>query len=166
MLGGKAYVAKRFIEIGNGRDVVSIDENTAQLINEMTRLAEGRYFLTKFYERAEETGTQVSADFMFSDRLLVQEIVGDCALTPAPASGVPMSVFLDATSGNPDSAVTWLLEPLRAAPVDRWSGTLEHPIHADKAGKTIDPFMHFAYSGDGKFCTRPFGDVPGPNHFK
>ncbi|KAJ7909767.1 hypothetical protein B0H13DRAFT_2013664 [Mycena leptocephala] len=153
MLGGKTYVAKRFIEIGNGRDV-------------MTRLAEGRYFLTKFYERAEETGTQVSADFMFSDRLLVQEIVGDCALTPSPASGVPMSVFLDATSGNPDSAVTWLLEPLRAASVDRWSGTLEHPIHADKAGKTIDAFMHFAYSGDGKFCTRPFGDVPGPNHFK
>jgi hypothetical protein len=61
MLGGKAYVAKRFIEIGNGRDVVSIDENTTQLINEMTHLAEGRYFLTKFYERAEETGTQVSA---------------------------------------------------------------------------------------------------------
>jgi hypothetical protein len=56
-----------------------------------------------------------------------------------------MSVFLDATSGNPDSAVTWLLEPLRAASVDRWSGTLEHPIHADKAGKTIDAFMHFAY---------------------
>ncbi|KAJ7832306.1 hypothetical protein B0H13DRAFT_2289105 [Mycena leptocephala] len=145
MLGGKAYVAKRFIEIGNGRDVVSIDENTAQLINEMTRLAEGRYFLTKFYERAEETGTQVSADFMFSDGLLAQEIVGDCALTPSPASGVPMSVFLDATSGNPDSAITWLLEPLRAASVNRWSGTLEHPIHADKAGKTIDAFMHFAY---------------------
>ncbi|KAJ7908245.1 hypothetical protein B0H13DRAFT_2498456 [Mycena leptocephala] len=127
---------------GKNQESISY-ENTAQLINEMTRLAQGRYFLTKFYERAEETGTQVSADFMFSDGLLVQEIVGDCALTPSPASGVPMSVFLDATSGNPDSAVTWLLEP--GAGLFRWSGTLEHPIHADKAGKTIDAFMHFAY---------------------
>ncbi|KAJ6538059.1 hypothetical protein B0H19DRAFT_1270429 [Mycena capillaripes] len=106
MLGGQAYVAKRFIEIGNGRDVVSIDENSAQLTNEMKRLVQGKWFLTQFYERAEETGTQVSADFMFSDGLLVQEIVGDYALTPSPASGVPMPVFLDAISGNPDSAIT------------------------------------------------------------
>ncbi|KAJ6463845.1 kinase-like domain-containing protein [Mycena vitilis] len=144
-LGGKKYVAKRFFEIGNGRDVVSMDENSTQLTKEMIRLAQGQWFLNKFYERAEETSAQVSSDFMFSDGLLVQEIIGECALTPSPASGVPMPAFLDMTAASPDGAITWLLEPLRASSVDRWSGTLEHRPHSDKAGRTIDAFMHFAY---------------------
>jgi hypothetical protein len=82
---------------------------------------------------------------MFSDGLLVQEVIGERALSPSLASGIDMQVFLDTTSANPDSALTWLLEPLRASCIDRWSGTLEHPIHSDKAGKTMDAFMHFAY---------------------
>ncbi|KAJ7257230.1 kinase-like domain-containing protein [Mycena haematopus] len=144
-IGGKDYVAKRFFEIGHGRDIVSVDQNSAQLANEMIRLAKGQWFLDHFYERVEETGTQVSSDFIFSQGLLVQEIIGECALAPSPASGVSMEAFMDSTSTNPDTAVTWLLEPLRASSVERWSGTLEHPIHSDKAGKTMDAFMHFSY---------------------
>ncbi|KAJ6474302.1 kinase-like domain-containing protein [Mycena sanguinolenta] len=145
MVGGKPYVAKRFFEIGNGRDNVSVDENSTQLTNEMVRLVKGQWFLNHFYERAEETGTQVSSDFVFSQGLLVQEIIGGSSPAPSPASGVSFEAFLDSTIVNPDSAITWLLEPLRAASVDRWSGTLEHPIHSDKAGKTMDTFMHFSY---------------------
>ncbi|KAJ7133796.1 kinase-like domain-containing protein [Mycena filopes] len=145
MIGGKAYVAKRFFEIGNGRDIVSLEENSAQLANEMTRLARGQWFLDRFYERAEETGTQVASDFVFADGLLVQEIIGDCSLIPSPASTVSMDMFLEATSAHPDSAITWLLEPLRASALDRWSGTLEHPLHSDKAGMTMDAFMHYSY---------------------
>jgi hypothetical protein len=61
MVGGKLYVAKRFFEIGNGRDMVSMEENSTQLANEMARLVKGQWFLDKFYERVEETGTQVSS---------------------------------------------------------------------------------------------------------
>lgn len=75
----------------------------------------------------------------------MQEIVGESSLAPSPASGVSMEVFLDSTSQNPDSAITWLLEPRRASSVEKWSGTLEHPPHSDKAGNTIDAFMHFSY---------------------
>ncbi|KAJ7486809.1 kinase-like domain-containing protein, partial [Mycena latifolia] len=132
------YVAKRFFEIGNGRDVVSMEENSIQLANEMSRLAQGQWFLDKFYERVEETATQVS-----SGGLLAQEIIGDCE--PSPASDVTMEQFLESTSVSPNSAITWLLEPLRASSIERWSGTLEHPIHFDKPGKTMDAFMHFSY---------------------
>ncbi|KAJ7221193.1 kinase-like domain-containing protein, partial [Mycena rebaudengoi] len=44
-----------------------------------------------------------------------------------------------------DSAITWLLEPLRSAAMDRWSGTLLHPNHSNKAGLTMDAFMHFSF---------------------
>ncbi|KAJ6556663.1 kinase-like domain-containing protein, partial [Mycena sp. CBHHK59/15] len=44
-----------------------------------------------------------------------------------------------------DSAITWLLEPQRASSIEKWSGTLEHPIHSGKAGNTMDAFMHFSY---------------------
>lgn len=60
MVGGMPYVAKRFFEIGNGRDIVSVDENGTQLANEMIRLAKGQWFLDRFYERVEETGMQAS----------------------------------------------------------------------------------------------------------
>jgi hypothetical protein len=61
MVGGKLYVANRFFGIGNGRDMVSMEENSTQLPNEMARLVKGQWFLDKFYERVEETGTQVSS---------------------------------------------------------------------------------------------------------
>ncbi|KAJ7748307.1 kinase-like domain-containing protein, partial [Mycena maculata] len=138
------YVAKRFFEIGNGRGIVSIDENSTQLAKELTRLAQGDWFLNKFYERAEETSTEVSPDFMFARGLLAQEILDE--YEPSLASGMTMHKFLKSTSSNPNGAITWLLEPLRAASIERWSGTLEHPTHSDKAGKTIDAFMHFSHT--------------------
>ncbi|KAJ7100704.1 kinase-like domain-containing protein [Mycena belliarum] len=143
LLNGVPYVAKRFFEIGNGRDIVSIDENTAQLTNEMSRLAQGQWFLDKFYERAEETETRVSSDFTFSTGILAQETIGE--REPSAASAVTLQDFLESTSRSPSSAITWLLEPLRASTIERWSGTLDHPMHADKPGKTMDAFMHFSY---------------------
>ncbi|KAJ7729855.1 hypothetical protein DFH07DRAFT_781824 [Mycena maculata] len=121
LLNGEPYVAKRFFEIGNGRGIVSIDENSTQLAKELTRLAQGDWFLNKFYERAEETSTEVSPDFMFARGLLAQEILDE--YEPSLASGMTMHEFLKSTSSNPNGAITWLLEPLRAASMERWSGT-------------------------------------------
>ncbi|KAK7046460.1 kinase-like protein [Favolaschia claudopus] len=145
VVDGKSYVAKRFYEIGRGDGLVSIDENTVQLTNEMIRLAKGQWFLDKFYERAEETATSVTTDFRFSEGLLVQEIIGESASAPSPAAGQSLDAFLDSVDQNPDSAITWLLEPLRASYVEKWSGTLEHPTHSNKAGKTMDAFVHFCF---------------------
>ncbi|KAJ7915414.1 kinase-like domain-containing protein, partial [Mycena leptocephala] len=41
-----------------------------------------------------------------------------------------------------DAAIPWLLEPLRGASIERWSGTLQHPNHDNKTGHA---FMHFSY---------------------
>ncbi|KAJ6536660.1 hypothetical protein B0H10DRAFT_1670291, partial [Mycena sp. CBHHK59/15] len=64
---------------------------------------------------------------------------------PSPASGVTMETFLESTSADPTTAITWLLEPLRASSIERWSGTLQHPNHSNKPGETMDAFMHFSY---------------------
>jgi Alpha-kinase family len=48
----------------------------------------------------------------------------------------------DAT--NP-AFILWLLEPCRATSVDRWSGTMSFPNHANKVGQTVMGFTHFAH---------------------
>ncbi|KAJ7613521.1 kinase-like domain-containing protein, partial [Roridomyces roridus] len=123
------YVAKKFFEIGRGRENVSMAENSRELASEIKRLTQGQWFLDKFYERAEETSTE--------------EVIGD--YDPSPASSIAMDEFVESTSVDPNSAITWLLEPLRAASMERWSSTLDHPTHPDKAGRTMDAFMHFSY---------------------
>ncbi|KAJ7113474.1 kinase-like domain-containing protein [Mycena epipterygia] len=144
MLDGKPHVAKRFFEVGNGLDCVSSDENATQLENEIIRLKQGQWFLDQFYARAEETDTEVSNNFVFSSGLLVREVI-EQAGRPSPASGVSMESFLNSLDKNPDSAIIWLLEPLRGSAIERWSGTLKHPNHQNKPGQTIDAFMHFSH---------------------
>ena len=56
-----------------------------------------------------------------------------------------MDSFLESIDNNPDSAIVWLLEPMRGSSIERWSGTLKHPNHDNKVGQTMDAFMHFSY---------------------
>ncbi|EJF58403.1 hypothetical protein DICSQDRAFT_66970, partial [Dichomitus squalens LYAD-421 SS1] len=44
-----------------------------------------------------------------------------------------------------DAGLVWLLEPERSVAMERWSGTMAHPNHADKRGATLTAFVHFAY---------------------
>ncbi|KAF8178854.1 kinase-like domain-containing protein [Mycena galopus ATCC 62051] len=60
---------------------------------------------------------------------------------------------------NPDIAVVWLLEPLRGSSLERWSGTLRHPTHESKHGRTMDAFMHFSYVYSQQ--TLLFADIQG-----
>ncbi|KAJ7161857.1 kinase-like domain-containing protein, partial [Mycena crocata] len=142
-IGDQDYAAKRFFEVGNGIECVSTIENATQLENEMIRLKQGQWFLDKLYARADETETEVYKDFSFSDGLLVQEIIGPDG--PSPASGLTMDSFMASLDTNPNCAIFWLLEPLRSSSVERWSGTLQHPPHENKPGRTMDTFMHFSY---------------------
>ncbi|KAJ6500211.1 kinase-like domain-containing protein [Mycena vitilis] len=157
VLAGKAYVAKRFFEVGDGPESVSLRENAAQLENEFIRLKQGQWFLDKFYARAKETETEVSTNFIFSDGFLMREIIDDSG--PSPASGVDMDSFLSSMDDDPDSAVIWLVEPLRGSSLERWSGTLQHPAHENKPGQTIDAFMHFSYVYSQQ--TLVFADIQG-----
>lgn len=43
-----------------GKDKVSAEENSKNLSQDFIRLKQGDFFLEKFYERAEETDTEVS----------------------------------------------------------------------------------------------------------
>ncbi|KAJ7449751.1 hypothetical protein B0H11DRAFT_2332079 [Mycena galericulata] len=138
--------------IGRGPECVSVDENATQLENEMIRLIQGQWFLDKFHARAEETETEVSNDFIFSSGLLVRDIIGPSG--PSPACGQFSAVL-----ANPDSAVVWLLEPLRGSAMERWSGTLKHLNHGNKPGQTMDAFMHFSYVYSQK--TLVFADLQG-----
>ncbi|KAF7354438.1 Kinase-like protein [Mycena venus] len=157
LLDGKPYVAKRFFEVGNGPECVSLDENSSQLENEFIRLNQGQWFLDQFYARADETETEVSNNFMFSRGLLVREIIEGTG--PSPASGVSMQAFLDSMDYNPDTSIVWLLEPSRGSAIERWSGTLQHPNHENKPGQTIDAFMHFSYVYSRQ--TLVFADIQG-----
>ena len=60
MADGKQYVAKCFFKVGHGQDKVSMSENAVQLQNELRRLKQGSWFLDEFFERAEQTTTEVS----------------------------------------------------------------------------------------------------------
>jgi hypothetical protein len=70
-----------------------------------------------------------------------------------------MESFLHSLDDDPDAAILWLLEPLRGASIERWSGTLQHPNHDNKTGQTIDAFMHFSYVYSQQ--TLVFADIQG-----
>ena len=55
---------------------------------------------------------------------------------PSAASGLPPSAI--------DGAV-WLVEPRRTTSVQKFSGTLVHPVRNDKLGITLSVFTHFVY---------------------
>jgi hypothetical protein len=165
MLDDKSYVVKRFFNIGNGKDNVAIRENGDNLVQDLIRIKQGTYFLEKFYERADETETEVerskshnihgtalvlsgSTGFEFTDVFLMREVVGDSG--PSPASGVTAEKYtLELTSHelclDSPFGVFWLVEPKWTSLVDHWSGTMQHPNYPDnKYGQTISAFTHFS----------------------
>ncbi|KAF8959843.1 hypothetical protein BDZ97DRAFT_1906085 [Flammula alnicola] len=134
-IGSDLYVAKRFFEIGSGREVTA-DENMANLENELIRLKNVEWFLSKFKALAKDRGVEFSSNIVVSEGFLVREI-GE----PSPASSLP--------SFEDDSAI-WLVEPRRTKAVRKYSGTLVHPNRLDKLGQTLSAFAHFVYECSGK----------------
>ncbi|KAJ7478049.1 hypothetical protein B0H11DRAFT_2424682 [Mycena galericulata] len=155
------FVATTSVNQDDGRVEVLWDSgDTREAVLDLQSFARGKtkkVYHDKFHARAEETETEVSNDFIFSSGLLVREIIGPSG--PSPASGVTADSFQQSLEANPDSAVVWLLEPLRGSAMERWSGTLKHPNHGNKPGQTMDAFMHFSYVYSQK--TLVFADLQG-----
>lgn len=65
MIGSDLYVAKRFFEIGSDADVTA-NENKTQLENELIRLKNVEWFLTKFKALMKDSGIEFSSSiFIF-----------------------------------------------------------------------------------------------------
>ena len=58
----------------------------------------------------------------------------------SPASGFKSS---DNAAGG--KVVYWMLEPLRAWSVDKWTGTLQHSTDFSTLGQTVDAFTHYVF---------------------
>lgn len=63
-IGSELYVAKRFFEIGSGREVTA-DENKANLEYELIRLKTAGWLLTKFKSLAKEYSIEHSSGILF-----------------------------------------------------------------------------------------------------
>ncbi|KAK7684323.1 hypothetical protein QCA50_012647 [Cerrena zonata] len=98
------WVAKRFVNIGNGVDAVTPKENQDQLQAEASRICLGKAMLAAFYDRASETGTRISKAFNFTEIILVSEVY-QCHIGPSVASGCSGSTLPENTT------IVWLLEP-------------------------------------------------------
>lgn len=81
--------------------------------------------------------------FEFTDVLLAREVVEDRA--PSIASGTSLAHYQQYFDDDPDTAITWLLEPIRSSSATRYSGTMAHTNLFDKRHQTINTFVHFAY---------------------
>lgn len=161
-IGSELYVAKRFFEIGSGIEVTA-PENKANLENELIRLKNAEWFLSKFKALAKDSGVEFSSsililfqtsflsftefnlDIVVSEGFLIREM-GE----PSPASSL---------SSFEDDAAVWLVEPRRTKAVRKFSGTLVHPSRPDKLGQTLSAFAHFVYEYSGKELV--FADIQG-----
>ncbi|KAJ7641738.1 kinase-like domain-containing protein [Roridomyces roridus] len=155
-ISDKNYIAKRFFEIGKGRDEVTLKENAHNLTFDAIRCVTAAWFLDKFQESAAQHSVQVAQNFEITDVLLVEEVIED-GDAPSPASGVTREIF----EAEPEASrrIVWMLEPLRNANVTHYSGTNQHPAGSGQLAHTLYSFVHFAYEESNG--TVVFADVQG-----
>ncbi|KAJ7199363.1 kinase-like domain-containing protein [Mycena pura] len=155
-IGDDHYVAKRFYDIGQGEDQVTLADNKHYLQLEVTRAEQARWFLSNFRRDTDERNIQVYKDVEISRCRLAVEVIKD-AQQPSPASG-SLARFEEQPLQMRE--VVWMLEPLRSASVTRYSGTMEHPIPKGQLALTLSAFVHYAFqfSGDNSII---FADLQG-----
>ncbi|TDL15501.1 kinase-like protein [Rickenella mellea] len=126
-MNGKAYVAKRFWEIGDGPEKVSRQKNADNLVAEFKRIKQAAWFLSQFCERAKEIGVEIAQ---------AKEDPADLETSPASATAIEWD------NAQPPF---WLIEPLRSSSITRYNGTLVHAQLPGKIGQTILAFVHYVY---------------------
>lgn len=82
-------------------------------------------------------------DFEFAKPELAKEVYNGDFQEPSRASGVTPQ------DSNPEPLVCWMIEKCRSPVVDRYSGTMSHPLARGKQALTIAAFAHFVYSYSG-----------------
>ncbi|KAJ3991959.1 hypothetical protein F5050DRAFT_1580486, partial [Lentinula boryana] len=136
------WVAKRFHDIGNVSDTVSVQENQFEVEAEGQRLHQLHDILNAFIEHAKKNKVKIAADIRVTEFKIALEIPEN---HPSPASGVTAGE-INALSEDLQY-ISWLLEPMRPRGIEptKWSGTMQHPEHNSKVGDTLTSFVHFAY---------------------
>ncbi|KAE9403508.1 hypothetical protein BT96DRAFT_1080110 [Gymnopus androsaceus JB14] len=155
ILDGCEYAAKRFWNIGNTDNSVSVAENQQEVEAEALHLALLACLLAEFKKQAQRKKISIANDVeVTAHKVAVEVITSDDA--PLPASEVTAETFASLADGK--NSITWLLEPLRPkTETQEWSGTNQHPEHNSKVGSTLTTFVHFAYEWTHK--TVVFADM-------
>ncbi|KAK7029308.1 kinase-like domain-containing protein [Favolaschia claudopus] len=147
---GDQLVAKRFYQLSEDAQFVSISENEAEIQAELTRLAMGQWFLQNFYHFCKDRDAldRVEPLLAFADAFLAQEVD-----LPSVASGVEQ-IEADGTG------LTWLVERRRPTTVIKYSGTLVHTsARRDLASLTISAFAHYVFGDSQRRMV--FADLQG-----
>ncbi|KAF8824200.1 hypothetical protein HHX47_DHR8000161 [Lentinula edodes] len=143
IVGNEEWVAKRFWNIGQGDNNVSINENRAEVEAEVVRLHRLQKLLAEFVDHARKNKVSIASDIKVTAYKIGVEVVGKGA-RPSPASGLDPEKY--DTLEAEDHQIVWLLEPMRPrTATKKWSGTMQHPGHNSKVGDTLTSFVHFAY---------------------
>ncbi|KAI5826412.1 hypothetical protein K523DRAFT_249043, partial [Schizophyllum commune Tattone D] len=138
------FVLKRFFNIGNGAESVTIQENANFLVSEAMRLYTLRNVVADFNQKVDD---EVASDqpFNVTPFFLVREVVTD-KQHPSKASNTTYDEFRDANLDASDEVnVVWLMEPHHAQPVTKWSGTLSHPVNNSLVGQTARAIAHWFF---------------------
>ncbi|KAJ7767046.1 kinase-like domain-containing protein [Mycena maculata] len=149
MSDGEQLVAKRFFQLNDEADPVSISENLNEVQSELLRLAWGRWFLNAFYQFCKQR-KEVNVDeaLSFAEAFLAEEVDN-----PSTASGV------EKITGE-GTGLTWLVERKRPTTVTKFSGTLVHTsARRDLRSMTVCAFAHFVFGFSNK--TMVFADLQG-----
>ncbi|KAJ7475381.1 kinase-like domain-containing protein [Mycena galericulata] len=155
-IGTDQYVAKRFFEIGAGKDEVTMGENVSNLEFEAIRCEMARWFLGKFRSATEERNMETANNFEITKCRLAQEVI-ESEGAPSPASGIVKEV-LEAEAIT-TRRIVWLLEPLRNPSVTHYTGTMEHPAGRGQLAHTLSAFVHYAFQwSEGNLI---FADIQG-----
>ncbi|THU79071.1 hypothetical protein K435DRAFT_973281 [Dendrothele bispora CBS 962.96] len=134
---GEQFAAKRFFNIGQGRDMpVELSDNANYLLHEYSNILRGNFWLGEFYDLADDENVEVSKTFSFTECYLACEVISVDGFA-SQASGAREKTLTD------DDEVFWLIEPKRARAVDRWSGSMDHPNFLGKRHQTAMAFAHF-----------------------
>ncbi|KAJ7307725.1 kinase-like domain-containing protein [Mycena albidolilacea] len=136
---------KRFFNIGNGRDQVTLVENREELYKEAARLHQMGWFLSAFLERAQEAHINIDEYISVTQCKLVVEVTKQ-GEAPSKASG-----YLLSDVESTECPMDWLIEPFRLGRAEKWSGTNQHPNHfQNKLGNILNSFAHFVYDASYK----------------
>ncbi|KAF8184633.1 hypothetical protein K438DRAFT_1766320 [Mycena galopus ATCC 62051] len=130
------WAFKKFFNIGNGRNQVTLLENREELHKEAARLHQIGWFLSAFHERAQEAHLDIDEDISVTQCQLVVEVLKE-GEAPSEASGYSLSEVQSA-----ECPMFWLIEPFRLGRAEKWSGTNQHPNHSqNKLGNILNSLL-------------------------
>ncbi|KAF8583633.1 hypothetical protein K439DRAFT_1617341 [Ramaria rubella] len=143
-MNDKAYVAKRFINIGRGEEDLSVDDNRGWFWEQFKEEAkrQGREIATGAYSYRllDPVFIDIDTDMQFVEPLLAKELVDDDKI-PSLGSNCSLVNVEDSES----QGIYWLLEERRTPVVNNYSYTLNHLHQKSLKGATIVAFTHFCW---------------------